>query len=67
MTIKCCMVCGKGFSTKKSKFEIFCSVECSYEFKNKQFDNEDWLDSQFYLDVKAKQKAQADDYRLLRR
>jgi len=62
--LKCCINCGKGFSTEKSKY--FCSKVCEIQFKNKRKnDNEEWLNIQEDMDFKAKQKAK--DYRIPRR
>ncbi len=67
MTIRRCMNCGNPFSTRITKLENFCSVECEYTFKNKQLDNKDWQEVQMDIDFKAIQEGKANDYRLLRR
>lgn len=61
MTIKRCLNCGDPFSTRVIKLKDFCSVECKYEWKNKQIKNILGID----LDVKTKQKAKTNNYRLL--
>lgn len=58
------MRCGKPFSTKKSNLAYFCSIECKKEFSNKQRVNDDNIDVQIDLDVKALKKANNNDERL---
>jgi len=61
MMIKRCLNCGNPFSPRIIKLEYFCSVECEHGFKLKQINNTSGID----LDVKAKQKAKTNNYRLL--
>jgi len=66
--MKRCMNCGNPFFNRVIKLDNFCSIKCKHSFNNKKLkENEDWMDKQANMDVQAKQKAKADDYRILRR
>ena len=48
------MNCGKPFSPKKSKIEKFCSTNCENKFKDKQKDDENWMNAQLAYTMKQK-------------
>jgi len=69
MAIKRCNYCWKGFSTKRSKFNSFCSTKCKtlYDKRIQKNKNNNSNGAQLDFDLVQKQKDLENDFRLSRR